>query len=85
MDGTRRVVPRVGVVLLGGCLRWYGSLVKTYPPLYGGRVTLPPCGGRHLGAGVGWVAVVRCVTYILNTVHECVWLWGSCGAADKKG
>ena len=33
-------------------------------------MTQPPRGGRHLGAGVGWVAVVRWVTYILNTVHE---------------
>ena len=82
-DMWYRMVPRVDVVLLGALV--VAFLGKTYPPLYGGRVTLPPCGGRHLGAGVGWVTVVRCVTYILNTVHECVWLWGSCGAADKKG
>ena len=67
VDGTRRVVPRVGVVLLGVYLRWYGPLVKTYPPLYGGRVTLPPRGGRHLGAELGWVPVVLFgILYILH-------------------
>ena len=54
--------------MLGGCLRWYGPLVKTYPPLYGGRVTLPPPGGgRHLGDELGWVSVVLFgILYILH-------------------